>query len=149
MHDPRILLVSEYLLEYPFEERLYPGALETIAALSRRGAVAILSDGDVVVQPRKVRRSGLWQAVDGRVLIYIHKETMLADVEARLPAAHYLMIDDKRRLLTAIKAHWGARVTTVQPLQGHYAVGPTADRAGPQPDVTLPAIAAAATALAD
>lgn len=144
MHDPRILLVSEYLLEYPFEQRLFPGALEAIAALAGRGTVAILSDGDVVVQPRKVRRSGLWNAVGGRVLIYIHKEVMLADVEARLPAAHYVMIDDKRRLLTAIKAHWGRAVTTVQPMQGHYAVGPRADTSGPEPDVTVPTIAAAA-----
>lgn len=144
MHDPRILLVSEYLLEYPFERRLFPGALDAIAALSRRGPVAILSDGDVVVQPRKVRRSGLWKAVEGRVLIYIHKEAMLADVEERLPAQRYVMIDDKRRLLTAIKARWQNRVITVQPLQGHYAVGPTADLSDPAPDVTLPAIAAAA-----
>jgi len=144
MHDPRLLLVSEYLLEYPFERRLFPGAIDAIAALSRRGTVAILSDGDVVMQPRKVRRSGLWDAVGGRVLIYIHKELMLADVEARLPAQHYVMIDDKRRLLTAIKAQWQARVTTVQPLQGHYAVGPSADYSGPAPDATIPAIAAAA-----
>jgi len=144
MHDPRILLVSEYLLEYPFEERLFAGALDAIAALSRRGTVAILSDGDVVVQPRKVRRSGLWQAVAGRVLIYIHKELMLADVETRLPAARYVMIDDKRRLLAAIKGWWGARVLTVQPLQGHYAIGPRADLSGPPPDLTLPTICAAA-----
>ena len=143
MRDPKILLLSEFLLEYPFQRRLYPGALEAIGELAHKGMVAILSDGDVVFQPRKVRRSGLWDAVAGRVLIYIHKERMLADVETRLPARHYVMIDDKRRLLTAMKGYWRERVTTVQPMQGHYAVGPRADNDYPEPDIVLASIAAA------
>src|SRR4029078_8116806 len=94
-------------------DRLYPGALETIDRLRTRGPVVILSDGDVVFQPRKIERSGLWAAVDGRVLIYIHKEEMLADVEARYPGRRYVMVDDKVRILAAMKAVWHDRLTTV------------------------------------
>ena len=106
-NEPRLLEISFFLLDYPFQERLYPGALDAVARLRAHGeAVAILSDGDAVFQPRKVARSGLWQALDGHVLIYIHKEAMLADVERRFPADHYVMVDDKLRLLTAIKKQW-------------------------------------------
>jgi len=121
-HDPRLLLMSSFLVDYPFARRLYPGALEVIAHLRRFGPTVILSDGDVVFQPRKIQRSGLWNAVEGRVLVYIHKETMLADVERRHPAAHYVMIDDKLRILTAMKRVWGSRLTAVFARQGHYAV---------------------------
>jgi len=134
--DTGLLAASLFLLRYPFAERVYPGALEAIARVARRGRVAILSDGDVVFQPRKVERSGLFAAVEGRVLIYIHKEQELGDVEGRYPAEHYVVIDDKLRILTAIKAVWGSRVTTVFPRQGHYAHDP-AIAAYPPADVTI------------
>jgi len=120
-HDTHLLEVSSYLVDYPFANRLYPGSLDVIEHLSAFGATVILSDGDVVFQPRKVERSGLFEAVEGRVLIYIHKEQELEDVERRYPAAHYVLIDDKVRILTAVKKAWGKRVTTVFPRQGHYA----------------------------
>jgi FMN phosphatase YigB (HAD superfamily) len=114
--------VSLYLLAYPFADRLYPGALDVIDHLRQWGPVAILSDGDVVFQPHKVKQSGLRAAVHERVMIYVHKEHMLADVERRFPARHYVMVDDKIRLLAAIKAQWRDRVTTVFVRQGHYAL---------------------------
>jgi FMN phosphatase YigB (HAD superfamily) len=122
MGDPRLMQMSSYLVDYPFADRLYPGALDVIAHLGSRGPTVILSDGDVVFQPRKVQRSGLWDAVGGRVLIYIHKERMLADLERRYPARHYVLIDDKLRILAAFKRLLQARVTTVFPRQGHYAL---------------------------
>jgi FMN phosphatase YigB (HAD superfamily) len=124
MSDPRLLQMSAFLVDYPFADRLYPGALEVISHLARWGPTVILSDGDVVFQPRKVQRSGLWEAVEGRVLIYIHKEQMLADLERRYPARHYLMVDDKPRILAAMKKVLGNRLTTVFPRQGHYALDP-------------------------
>lgn len=139
--DPHVLDVSEFLLDYPFHERLFPGALESVAACARMGTVAILSDGDAVFQPRKILRSGLRQAVDGRVLVYTHKERMLDDVAARLPAARYVMVDDKRRILAALKTAWGARVTTVFPAQGHYASDPAQAAASPVPDRRIENIA--------
>ena len=101
--DPRVLLLSTFLVDYPFANRLYPGSLDAIAHLRTWGPTVILSDGDVVFQPRKVQRSGLWEAVEGRVLIYIHKEQMLDDVERRFPAGHYVVVDDKLRILAAMK----------------------------------------------
>jgi FMN phosphatase YigB (HAD superfamily) len=120
--DPRLLLMSSFLVDYPFASRLYPGALDVIRHLRTGGLTVILSDGDVVFQPRKIQRSGLWAAVDGRVLIYIHKEQMLEAVAERYPARHYVMVDDKLRILAAMKQHWGDRVTTIFPRQGHYAL---------------------------
>ena len=122
MHDPRLLLMSSFLVDYPFADRLYPSAFDAIAHLRRFGLPVILSDGDVVFQPRKIQRSGLWDAVDGRVLIYIHKEQMLDDVRERYPARHYVMVDDKLRILAAMKEAWGDRLTTVLPRQAHYAL---------------------------
>ena len=122
MHDPRLLLMSSFLVDYPFADRLYPSAFDAIAHLRRFGLPVILSDGDVVFQPLKIQRSGLWDAVDGRVLIYIHKEQMLDDVRERYPARHYVMVDDKLRILAAMKEAWGDRLTTVFPRQGHYAL---------------------------
>ena len=107
MCDPRLLMMSSFLVDYPFANRLYPGSLAALAHVRPWGATVILSDGDVVFQPRKVQRSGLWEAVEGRVLIYIHKEQMLDDVERRYPARHYVMVDDKLRILTAMKKIWG------------------------------------------
>jgi hypothetical protein len=122
--DAQFLSVSSYLLDYPFANRLYPGSLDVIEHLSARGPTVILSDGDVIFQPRKVQRSGLAEAVENRVLIYIHKEQQLDDVEKRFPARRYVLVDDKLRILSAVKAIWGSRVTTVFPRQGHYAHDP-------------------------
>jgi hypothetical protein len=124
MHDPRVLRMSSWLVDYPFTERLYTGALEAVAHVQQWGPVVILSDGDAVFQPRKVERSQLWATFGGRVLIYIHKERELADVERIYPAKRYVIIDDKLRVLNAIKKIWGERVTTVFPRQGHYAQDP-------------------------
>src|SRR5215831_6573414 len=135
-HDPRLLRMSSFLIDYPFADRLYPGALEVITYLESMGTVVILSDGDAVFQPRKVERSGLWAAVKGRVLIYIHKEQMLDDVEHHYPAEHYVFADDKLRLLNAVKQIWGSRVTTVFHRQGHYALDPSV-KALPQADVAV------------
>jgi len=141
MNDPRLLQMSTFLVDYPFAERLYPGALEAVAHLQRFGTPVILTDGDVVFQPRKVQRSGLWQAVDGRVLIYIHKELMLDAVRKRYPARHYVMVDDKLRILSAMKAEWGERLTTVFPRQGHYALDPQEVAGHPAADITIETIA--------
>jgi len=123
-HELHLLTVSKFLINYPFATRLYPKALEVIKHVRRWGTPAILSDGDVVFQPRKVDCSGLWDAVNGEVLIYVHKELELADVEQRLPAEHYVLVDDKLRILDAVKKLWGPRVTTVFVRQGHYALDP-------------------------
>jgi FMN phosphatase YigB (HAD superfamily) len=137
LHDPRLLGMSSFLVDYPFAERLYPKALEVIAHLHAFGPVAIFSDGDAVFQPRKVVRSGLWSAVDGRVLIYIHKEEMLDDVESEYPAERYVFVDDKPRLLAAVKQVWVNRVMTVLVRQGHYAHDPVALTTYPPADVSI------------
>jgi FMN phosphatase YigB (HAD superfamily) len=118
---PELLGMSSFLIDYPFAERLYPNALQVLKHLQGMGDTVILSDGDVVFQPRKIQRSGIWDAVDGRVLIYVHKEQMLKSVEQRYPARHYVMIDDKLRILDSLRNQWQDRVTTVFPRQGHYA----------------------------
>jgi FMN phosphatase YigB (HAD superfamily) len=135
--DAGLLKVSSYLIDYPFANRLYPNALDVIERLGAIGPTVILSDGDVVFQPRKVERSGLFDAVEGRVLIYIHKEEELEDVEKRFPAHHYVLVDDKLRILTAIKKVWGRRLTTVFPRQGHYAADPKELAAYPAADITI------------
>ena len=135
--DPRLLMMSFFLVDYPFANRLYPGSLDALEHVRPWGAPVILSDGDVVFQPRKVQRSGLWEATQGRVLIYVHKEQMLDDVELRYPARHYVMVDDKLRILTAMKRIWGNRLTTVWPRQGHYALDPQAIVTYPPADITL------------
>jgi FMN phosphatase YigB (HAD superfamily) len=138
--DTGLLRASLYLLHYPFANRVYPGALDAVRYAEHHGRAAILSDGDVVFQPRKVERSGLWGAVEGNVLIYIHKEEMLDDVERRFPAERYVMIDDKIRILTAMKATWGARLTTVFVRQGHYALDAELVAKYPSADITIEAI---------
>jgi FMN phosphatase YigB (HAD superfamily) len=135
--DPHLLTVSSYLVNYPFANRLYPNALDVLDHCKERGPVVILSDGDVVFQPRKVERAGLFEAVEKNVLIYVHKEVELDDVERRYPASHYVMVDDKLRILTAIKKIWGAHVTTVFPRQGHYAHDPQILATYPPADVTI------------
>jgi len=137
MHCPKVLLMSSWLVDYPFADRLYPGALDVVKHVQRWGPTVILSDGDAVFQPRKVERSGLWRAVDGRVLIYVHKERELDDVERLYPAAHYVLIDDKLRILDAVKQTWGTRVTTVFPKQGHYALDPQIVAEYPPADIEL------------
>ena len=140
LHDPRLLLVSAYLLEYPFAERLYPRALDVLARFGRLGPTVVFSDGDVVFQPRKIERSGIRRAVDGRVLVHVHKERELECVERLFPAARYVLIDDKLRILTAVKRSWGPRVTTVFPRQGHYAHDPEALARNPPADLAIAAI---------
>jgi hypothetical protein len=137
MHCPKLLLMSSWLVDYPFADRLYPHALDVIKHVQQWGPTVILSDGDAVFQPRKVDRSGLRRAVDDRVLIYVHKERELADVERFYPAAHYVLIDDKLRILTAVKQIWGARVTTVFPKQGQYALDPQIVATYPPADIAL------------
>jgi FMN phosphatase YigB (HAD superfamily) len=119
--DVHLVSMSSYLVDYPFANRLYPGALDVLERFRAWGPTVILTDGDVVFQPRKVERSGIWEAVDGHVLIYIHKEEALDDVERRYPAQHYVLVDDKPRILTAVKETWRERVTTIFPRQGQYA----------------------------
>ncbi|QBR70457.1 haloacid dehalogenase [Beijerinckiaceae bacterium] len=121
LHDPRVLRMSSWLVDYPFAERLYAGALAAVSHVGQWGPVVIFSDGDAVFQPRKVERSQLWMAFEGKVLIYIHKERELAQVERFYPAKQYVLIDDKLRVLNAVKKIWGERVVTVFPKQGHYA----------------------------
>ena len=137
MCDPRLLMMSSFLVDYPFANRLFPGSLAALEHVRSWGAPVILSDGDVVFQPRKVQRSGLWEAVEGRVLIYIHKEQMLDDVERHYPARHYVMVDDKLRILAVMKKVWGDRLTTVWLRQGHYALDPQALAMYPPADLTL------------
>jgi FMN phosphatase YigB (HAD superfamily) len=137
LDEPQLLLMSSFLIDYPFARRLYPQALEVLAHCRRFGTTVILSDGDVVFQPRKVRRSGLWEAVEGRVLIYLHKERMLESVRQRYPASDYVMVDDKLRILAAMKSQWGGSLTTIFPRQGHYAHDPKEIAAYPAADRTV------------
>jgi FMN phosphatase YigB (HAD superfamily) len=135
--DPKLLEVSHFMINYPFANRLYPGSLDAVEHARNLGGAVILSDGDVVFQPLKIDRSGLYEAFAGQVLIYIHKEEQLDDVEAKYPAAQYVMVDDKVRILAALKERWGKRVTTVFPRQGHYALDSSLVSKFPQPDITL------------
>jgi FMN phosphatase YigB (HAD superfamily) len=135
--DPHLLTVSRFLVNYPFANRLFPNALDVIDYCKHWGPVVILSDGDVVFQPRKIERSGLFDAVNGNVLIYVHKELELDDVERRYPARHYALVDDKPRILDAVRKVWNARVTTIFPRQGHYANDPEALAACPPPDISI------------
>jgi FMN phosphatase YigB (HAD superfamily) len=122
LHRPELLRMSNWLVDYPFADRLYPHALDAVMHVQQWGTVVILSDGDAVFQPRKVERSGLWHLFDNRVLIYVHKEQELDDVGRLYPADHYVLIDDKLRVLSAVKKFWSDSVTTVFPKQGHYAL---------------------------
>lgn len=136
-HEVGVLTVSRFLIGYPFADRLFPRALEVIARVRRWGTAALLTDGDVVFQPHKVDRSGLFKAVGGRTLIYVHKENELADVAARYPANHYVLVDDKLRILAAVKKIWGPRVTTVFVRQGHYALDARLTASYPAADVSI------------
>jgi FMN phosphatase YigB (HAD superfamily) len=141
-HDLDLLAVSRFLINYPFADCLFPNSLDVIERVKKWGTAILLTDGDVVFQPRKVDRSGLYEAVDGHALIYVHKEHELANVEARYPAAHYVMVDDKLRILAAIKKIWRSRVTTVFVRQGHYALGPKILAACPAADLSIERIGA-------
>ena len=134
---PELLAMSEYLLEYPFAARLFPRALEAVAHLSTLGLPVVLSDGDIVFQPRKIQRAGIWDAVDGRVMIYLHKERVLDHMMQRYPANHYVMVDDKPSLLAAMKSILKNTLTTVFVRQGHYALAAEAKAADPPPDLTI------------
>jgi hypothetical protein len=136
-YDSHLLAVSTYLVNYPFANRLFPNSLDVIDWCKAAGKAVILTDGDVVFQPRKIERSGLFEAVDSNILIYIHKEQELNDVERRFPARHYVFVDDKVRLLSAIKTYWGKRVTTVFPKQGHYAFDEVEIAKYPAPEITI------------
>ena len=138
--DRSLFEIALFLLQYPFADCLYPGALEVVARLRTRGPVAIVSDGDVVFQPHKIDRSGLWDAVRGHVLIYVHKEQMLDDIERRYPARRYVMVDDKIYVLAAMKAIWKDRLTTVFVRQGQYALDEALIAASPPADVTIETI---------
>jgi FMN phosphatase YigB (HAD superfamily) len=132
-----LLEMSEFLLEYPFAQRLFPRSLQAVAHLASLGRPVVLSDGDIVFQPRKIQRSGVWAAVEGRVLIYVHKEKVLDHVQSRYPAKHYVMVDDKSNLLAAMKQIMGPRLTTVFVRQGHYANDPQAKAVNPSPDMVI------------
>jgi len=137
LHRPEVLKMSSWLVDYPFADRLYPRALDAVKHVQQWGTTVILSDGDAVFQPRKVERSGLWRAFEDRVLIYVHKEQELDDVTRLYPADHYVMIDDKLRILAEVKKIWGERVTTVFPKQGHYALDPKVVTQYPPADIAL------------
>jgi len=134
---PDLLAMSEFLLEYPFTARLFPRALEAVAHLNTLGRPVVLSDGDIVYQPRKIQRSGIWDAVAGRVMIYLHKERVLDHMQQRYPAEHYVMVDDKPNLLAAMKSTLGGKLTTVFVRQGHYALAPQSKSVDPAPDMII------------
>ncbi len=141
LHNPKVLRIANWLADYPFADRLYPRALDVVRHVAAFGTPVILSDGDAAFQPRKVERSGLWRAFADNVLIYVHKEQVLDDVERLYPARRYVMIDDKLRILQALKQQWGERVTTVFPRQGHYALDPQEIRKHRPADISVDAIA--------
>ena len=132
-----LLEMSQFLLEYPFAQRLFPNALAAISHLATLGRPVVLSDGDIVFQPRKIQRSGVWAAVEGRVMVYVHKEKVLDHVQRLYPAKHYVMIDDKSNLLAAMKSVMGSNITTVFVRQGHYAMDPEAGLVNPAPDLVI------------
>jgi FMN phosphatase YigB (HAD superfamily) len=136
-HETALIQMSTWLVDYPFADRLFPGALDVIAHLKGMGRPVILTDGDVVFQPRKIARSGIHAAVEGDVLLYVHKEDELDDVERRYPCDHYVLVDDKLRILAAVKEIWGDRVTTVFPRQGHYALDPEVLAKYPPADIAV------------
>lgn len=135
--DPALLEMSSFMLDYPFAERVYPGAIEVVEHLRTLGTPVILSDGDAVFQPRKIQRSGLWDLVRGRVLIYLHKQRRVEAIQRRFPARHYVMVEDKPQLLASMKAQLGDRLTTVCVRQGHYATKADGGATDPPADLTI------------
>lgn len=141
MNDPKLLQMGRFMIDYPFADRLYPGALEAVKGLRQNGITVIVSDGDVVLQPRKIDQAGLWVAVDGKVLVYVHKQRMLDTISQLYPADHYVMIDDKLNILSDMKASWRDRLTTVFVRQGHYAFDTDVISTLPSADITIDHIA--------
>jgi FMN phosphatase YigB (HAD superfamily) len=141
MNDPKLLQIGRFMIDYPFADRLYPGALAALQHLRKNGVTVIVSDGDIVLQPRKVEQAGLWSAVDGKVLVYVHKQRMLDTLSQLYPADHYVMIDDKLNILSAMKEIWRDRLTTVFVRQGHYAFDTDAIATLPAADITINHIA--------
>ncbi|MGR3889988.1 HAD family hydrolase [Pseudomonas sp. 1152_12] len=139
-NEQQLMMAAAFLIDYPFADRIYARALETLVHLDQYGSTVILSDGDIVLQPRKIQRSGLWQAVQGRALIYVHKEKMLPAVQRHYPARHYVMVDDKLGVLAAMKSIWRERLTTVFIRQGHYALDSKIIAAQPAADITIECI---------
>ena len=133
----QVLCMSDFLINYPFAERVFPDALKAIEHVQQWGPAVILSDGDVVFQPLKISRSEMGNAVSGRVLIYVRKEQELDDVEQRYAAEHYVLVDDKLRILAAVKKFWGSRVTTIFVRQGHYAADPKILASYPPADISI------------
>ena len=136
-YEPHLVTAANFLVDYPFANRLYPGSLDVLERFRERGPTVIVTDGDMVFQPRKVQRSGIFETVEGHVLIYIHKEEAINDIEHRYPAEHYVLVDDKLRILTAFKQAWGKRVTTVFPRQGEFALNPVTLASYPPADITV------------
>lgn len=141
MSDPKLLQMGRFMIDYPFADRLYPGALAALQRLRQNGVTVIVSDGDVVLQPRKIEQAGLWAAVDGKVLVYVHKQRMLDTLSQLYPAEHYVMIDDKLKILSEMKSIWRDRLTTVFVRQGHYAFDTDAIAPLPAADITIDHIA--------
>jgi FMN phosphatase YigB (HAD superfamily) len=136
-YDAHLVTAANFIIDYPFANRLYPGALDVLDRFRQWGRTVILTDGDMVFQPRKIQRSGIFKTVEGHVLIYVHKEEALKDVEQRYPADHYVLVDDKLRILTAVKKVWANRVTTVFPRQGQFALDPEALATYPIGEITV------------
>jgi FMN phosphatase YigB (HAD superfamily) len=139
-NEPSLLQMSRYLLDYPFAERLYPDALATVAHLRSLGPTVLLSDGDMVFQPRKIQQAGVWDAVRGEVLVYVHKQHMLVAIQQRYPAAHYVMVDDKLQILAEMKQRMGNKLTTVFVRQGHYAEEAFGEGLDQAPDISIACI---------
>lgn len=134
-HEMHFIAITNFLLTYPFSERLFPRALDVIDHVACWALPVIVSDGDVVLQPIKLHRAGLARKVQDRVLVYIHKEKELDDIMQRYPATHYVFVEDNLSILSSVKREWGQRVTTIhiRP-HGHP---PDEGRTALQPDITL------------
>lgn len=132
--------VADAILGYPYRAAVFPGAHDVLRQAQRVGPVAILTDGDPVYQPAKVARAGLTEAIDGPVLVFDHKEQHLAEVERRVPAERYVMVDDKPRILAAMSDRLGERMSTLHVCQGRYAHAAEHDEF-PDADRTVDAIA--------
>jgi len=132
---------ADLIDNWPYRDYVYPGSFPALEHITRMGEVAILSDGDDDYQARKIANAGLTKAVGGPadVLIYVHKEEQFADVMRRLPGEHYVLVEDKERILANAKGILGDMLTTVWVKQGHYAHDPKQYRK-PDPDITLESI---------
>ncbi|WP_158744178.1 HAD family hydrolase [Acidisphaera sp. L21] len=139
--DVDAIWLSLFVVDFPYATLLYPGALELIAALRKLGRVVALTDGDAVFQPRKLQGAGLIEPLDRHIMICVHKEAEVAEIERRYPAERYVVIDDKIRLLTAFKKVWGNKVMTVFPRQGQFGLDTKVIAANPPADIDVDRIA--------